>query len=94
MEELQAANLAIRSDFRSFINTSSKRTSSGKRVGKSATALSNLKSAASLVAYTAQDSQLQELIQKYQIANPALRKKFYQTAKKILEERTPSVPLI
>lgn len=78
-EELHAANLAIRSDFRSFMKTTGP-----KKVGKSQTALTGMKDTASLMAVTAQDSQLRDLLLKYQLASAASKKKFVQEAKKLL----------
>jgi hypothetical protein len=80
MDELQAANLSIRADFKSFMATSK-----GKKVAKSSTALASVKDAASAVAASAQDSQLNDIIRLYQIAPLANRKKFYTEAKKLLE---------
>ncbi len=82
MDELQAANLSIRADFKSFMATSK-----GKKVAKSSTALASVKDAASAVAASAsaQDSQLNDIIRLYQIAPVANRKKFYTEAKKLLE---------
>ena len=79
MDELQVANLAIRSDFRSFVNASkgkksSKMSSPGKTEGS-----------ASAVAFAAKDDQLQEVIQKYQTASLASRKKFVRAALEMLE---------
>lgn len=82
VDELQAANLSIRSDFRSFMKTSVK----GMRVGKSSTALSGMKDAAALAALTAQDQQLREILNRYQAASSASRKKFYAEAKRLLSE--------
>lgn len=82
-EELQAANLSIRSDFQSFYQQSSKglQKSAGRQ---SAPKVALMKDAASLVTMAAQDPQLRELLQKYQSASVATRKKFVQTAKKAL----------
>lgn len=81
MDELQAANLSIRADFKSFMATSK-----GKKVAKSATALSNVKDAATAVsAISGQDSSLNDIIRLYQSAPAANRKKFYTEAKKLLE---------
>ncbi len=80
MDELQAANLSIRADFKSFMATSK-----GKKVAKANTALGNMKDAASVVAVSAQDSQLNDIIRLYQSAPMANRKKFYSEAKKLLE---------
>ncbi|MCM0605530.1 MAG: helix-turn-helix domain-containing protein [Xanthomonadaceae bacterium] len=78
-EELHAANLAIRSDFKSFIKTTGT-----KKVGKSQTALSGMKDTASLMTLTAQDLSLREIIQKYQAASIASKKKFVIEAKRML----------
>jgi transcriptional regulator with XRE-family HTH domain len=80
MDELQAANLQIRADFKSFMATSK-----GKRVAKANTALASVKDAATVVAASAQDNLLGELIRLYQAAAPANRKKLYTVAKELLE---------
>ncbi len=79
VEELQVANLAIRSDFKSFVNTSK-----GKKTAKPAV-LGKMSGTASAVAFAAKDGQLQEVIQKYQTASPASRKKFVRAALQLLE---------
>lgn len=80
IDELQVANLAIRSDFKSFVNTSKgKKSSKGLFGGKMEGAAS-----ASAVAFAAKDDQLQEVIQKYQTASPASRKKFCRAALELL----------
>jgi transcriptional regulator with XRE-family HTH domain len=80
MDELQAANLSIRADFKSFMATSK-----GRKVAKSSTALGNVKDAASMVAVSGQDSLLNDIIKLYQSAPVANRKKFHTEAKKLLE---------
>ena len=81
VDELQAANLAIRSDFRSFVsNTKGER---GKRV-PTPQVLKGLKGTASAMAFTARDTQLQEVIQKYQTASVNSRKRFVKEALKLL----------
>jgi transcriptional regulator with XRE-family HTH domain len=75
VDELQAANLAIRSDFKSFV-TVSKGTRGGKSVAHSGTA--------SAVAFAARDAQLRELIQRYQTASSESRKKFMRAALQLL----------
>ena len=80
IEELQAANLSIRADFKSFVATSK-----GRKVSKSATALGNVKDAANAVAATSQDMQLNDIIRLYHAATMAHRKKFYSEAKRMLE---------
>lgn len=77
MEDLQVANLAIRSDFQSFAGTST-----GKKVQKPG-ALKNMANA-SAVAFVAKDSQLQAMIHKYQAASVASRKKFVKAALEML----------
>lgn len=85
VEEVQAANLAVRSDFKSFVGggkTISKKT--GKRV-PSPLALSGASDAASAFAATASDAQLRTLISAYQSATISNRKKFVKAALKMLE---------
>ena len=79
VEELQVANLAIRSDFKSFVTTSK-----GKKPAKPVV-LGKMAGTASAVAFAAKDGQLQEVIQKYQSASPASRKKFVRAALQMLE---------
>lgn len=97
-EELQAANLAIRSDFRSFLKTNNPR-----RVSKAVTplpaaeanaeggeSLPPIRDAASLISWTAslatRDSMLREILSRYHSANGASRRRFYQAARKFLSE--------
>jgi len=68
--DLQAANLAIRSDFKSFVGAGTK---SKKGTGN-----------ASAVAFAAKDPILQEIISKYQIAGVESRKKFARAAMTLL----------
>jgi transcriptional regulator with XRE-family HTH domain len=69
--DLQAANLAIRSDFKSFVGSGSSKTKKG--TGN-----------ASAVAFAAKDPILQEIISKYQIAGTESRKKFARAALTLL----------
>src|SRR3954470_20353773 len=78
VEELQAANLAIRSDFKSFVTISKGRKSA------SPMALGKVTGTASAVAYAAKDAQLREVIQRYQTASPESRKKFVRAAMQML----------
>jgi len=78
-EELQAANLAIRSDFKSFVATPK-----GKKVAKPMV-LKNIAGVASVISIASRDSQLQEVIQKYQAASATSRKKFLQAALEMLK---------
>ena len=80
VEEIQIANLAIRSDFKSFMSTMS----SPRNKGAPTTA-SALADAATAVAFAAKDNLLQEIIEKYNLASSASRKKFVKTALSILE---------
>ena len=79
--ELHAANMAIRSDFRNFLGTNGE----ARSVRKSSTALRQLQDSASLVALTAQDPQLRELIQRYTTANVADRRKLVVGARRALD---------
>lgn len=79
VDELQVANLAIRSDFKSFVTTSK-----GKKTAKPLV-LGKMAGTASAVAFAAKDGQLQEVIQKYQTASPASRKKFVRAALQMLD---------
>jgi transcriptional regulator with XRE-family HTH domain len=79
LEDLQVANLAIRSDFKSFVSNSK----GGKRVTKPLV-LEAMAGAASAVAFASKDGQLQEVIQKYQTASVASRKKFVRAALDLL----------
>ncbi|OFZ18150.1 MAG: hypothetical protein A2X94_03280 [Bdellovibrionales bacterium GWB1_55_8] len=80
LEELQAANLSVRSDFKSFMG--------GEKFDR--TALSGTKpngkvtGTASAVAVAAKDAKLREVIQRYQIATPESRKRFVRAALEIL----------
>jgi len=69
-EEIQAANLAIRSDFKSFVTQ-------GGGLKKQA-------GAAAAVAFAAKDTALRDLIVRYQAATPASRKKFVRSALELL----------
>ena len=79
VEDLQVANLSIRSDFKSFVTTTR-----GKKTAKPLV-LGKMAGTASAVAFVAKDGQLQEVIQKYQTASPANRKKFVRAALQLLE---------
>jgi len=78
-EELQAANLAIRSDFKSFVTL----TKGSKKTSKPAV-LGKMTGTASAVAFAAKDDQLRSVIQKYQSASPENRKKFVRAALQML----------
>ncbi len=70
VEDLQAANLAIRSDFKSFVTT----TRSKSRVAGTANA----------VAMAAKDTQLRDIIARYQTASVESRKRFIRAAADLL----------
>ena len=79
-EELQAANLAIRSDFKSFVKLSrGPKTAAQKR----ATPANIQNGAASAVAFSAKDDQLLEILNRYQQATATDRKKFVRAALKM-----------
>lgn len=78
VQELQAANLAIRSDFKSFVGTG------GKRTVQTPAVLSQVTGTASAVAFAAKDTKLREVIQRYQDASPESRKRFVTAAIEML----------
>ncbi len=80
MDELQAANLSIRADFKNFMAASR-----GKKVSKSSTILGSVKDVAGAVAGAAQDAQWNEMFRLLQSVPPASRKKFFAEAKKLIE---------
>ncbi|MFZ9596750.1 MAG: helix-turn-helix domain-containing protein [Bdellovibrionia bacterium] len=82
VNEIQTANLAMRSDFKSFV-TESQAAQTGKRLSKPL-ALKQLSDAASAVAIASADLELQRLLQAYQSANPATRKAFVSKAMSLL----------
>ena len=78
VEELQAANLAIRSDFKSFVGTpKGKRQSAPMMLGR-------VTGTASAVAFAAKDAQLREVISRYQGASSESRKRFVRAALQML----------
>lgn len=77
-EDLQAANLAIRSDFKSFVSNTRGRKPSA------AVVLSKMTGTANAVAFAAKDTGLREIITKYQSATPEARKKFVRSALQLL----------
>ncbi|OFZ82971.1 MAG: hypothetical protein A2583_13100 [Bdellovibrionales bacterium RIFOXYD1_FULL_53_11] len=78
-ETLRSANLSIRSDFRSFVNPAR-----GKKIVTSPSMMNGLADAASIMSATTRDQQLCDLINRYQSANPAMRKRFLKTAMRML----------
>ena len=80
VEEIQAANLAIRSDFRSFVKLSR-----GSKSKKATPAhLDGVTNAATAVAASAKDDQLREIIARYHAASITNRKKFAKAALRML----------
>ncbi|MBL7714602.1 MAG: helix-turn-helix transcriptional regulator [Bdellovibrionales bacterium] len=84
VEEVQAANLAVRSDFKSFALAGKTGKKSGKRLAAPSVLL-GASDAAQAFAATASDAQLRSLIAAYQSATLANRKKFVKAALKMLE---------
>ncbi len=78
--EIQAANFAIRSDFKSFVKVQG-----GPKPSKKSTPAGLNGIAASAFAATARDEELQRIIQRYTEASPVARKKFVKAAMKMLE---------
>lgn len=81
VDQLESANLASRSDFRSFVSLSQ-----GRKATKPAL-LGKLAGTASAVAFAAKDSQLNKVLDKYQAANIESRKRFVQAALKLLQQQ-------
>ena len=77
-EEVRAANLSVRSDFKSFVGVSNIKKS---RVSLPA---GRIAGTATAVAFAAKDNDLRELINRYQTATPETRKRFVRTAMQIL----------
>ena len=78
LEELQAANLAIRSDFKSFVGAHSGRSKSRKLTNPLLGGKASV--TASAITYAARDAQLREVISRYQSATSESRKKFVRAA--------------
>ena len=72
VSDLQAANMAIRSDFKSFVGIARKKSHGGTSVTALAAAV--------------KDPVLQEIIQKYQTAGLESRKKFHREALRMLQQ--------
>ncbi len=82
--DLQAANLAIRSDFQNFVTENGKNGSKPTSLSKKAANFTKMTGAASVLAIATRDSGLTEIIQKYQLASPATKKKFVRSALQLL----------
>jgi transcriptional regulator with XRE-family HTH domain len=74
-EDIQAANLSVRSDFQNFVSV-------GPRAPR--TQKTRVAGTASAVAVAARDSALREVIARYSTATPELRKKFVRAAMQLL----------
>ena len=79
MEEIQAANLSIRSDFKSFVGGPQK----GRRIA-APLILGKMAGTASAVTLAAKDARLREVIARYQAASTDSRKKFVRAALQML----------
>lgn len=77
-EQLQAANLAIRSDFKTFVTSAN-----GKRTGKASGAAA-IREMSGALAVTVKDKELREVFERYQSASATSRKKFVKAALKLL----------
>lgn len=92
VEQLHAANLAIRSDFKSFANiagglgSGAAARSGGSRSRSKALAPAALQGVTGAMAFTVKDPQLRELLERYRQASSASRKKFVKAALKMLPE--------
>jgi transcriptional regulator with XRE-family HTH domain len=78
VEEVRAANLSVRSDFKSFVGVSNAKKS------RAAMPAGRINGTATAVAFAAKDSDLRELINRYQTATPETRRRFVRTAMQIL----------
>ncbi len=76
-EQIQAANLAVRSDFKSFVGN-------GKPRGVAKSGV--IADAASVTAFAARDNHLHEVISKYQTASVESRKRFVRAALQLLNQ--------
>lgn len=88
LADLQSANFAIRSDFKSFMKSGGVKSIKGKRVPTPAI-LAGVAGAASAVSAKApgmSDEALAQIIQAYETASSASKKKFVKTALKLLAE--------
>ena len=84
VSDLQAANLAIRSDFQNFVSENGRGKSKGVAAHKKAVTLNKMSGAASVLAIATRDTGLSEVIQRYQSASPAAKKKFVRSALQLL----------
>jgi len=78
--DLQAANMAIRSDFRSFVGASGHRKAGSRKDASKNAAPGSVTALAAAV----KDPVLQEIIQKYRTAGQESRKKFARAALQLL----------
>jgi transcriptional regulator with XRE-family HTH domain len=75
MEDIQAANLSIRSDFKTFLNSGNGTSKKEKNIA--------VKDVASLVALATQDGKLMDLLQKYHLAPIAAKKRFFEKTREL-----------
>lgn len=80
VEQLHAANLSIRSDFKSFAHVAG-----GKRT-KKALPQATLQGVTGAMAFTVKDPQLREVLERYRLASTTSRKKFVKAALKMLPQ--------
>jgi transcriptional regulator with XRE-family HTH domain len=82
IDELQAANLSVRSDFRSFVGGIRSLTPAQEARKRTPTRSSPLTAPAELLAaaLTTRDRQLRAVIERYQAASPASRRRFLKAA--------------
>lgn len=88
-EELQAANLAVRSDFRSFVHSASGKRGrspglSGPQVLRSMNGMQSALAVSSAASSTIRDTQLQEILSRYQVASQESKQRFVKAALKLL----------
>ncbi|MGK5088349.1 helix-turn-helix transcriptional regulator [Bdellovibrionota bacterium FG-2] len=90
-EDIQAANLSVRSDFRSFVGGTKGGAAKGSKTrvptGKTRkpTAFNGTASAVATAALAAKDSHLCEILKRYQSASIDVRKKFVRSAMQIFD---------
>ncbi len=85
VEDVRAANLAVRSDFKSFLDSSGAPSSQARGAKKANEHSKVANSISRTVSGTVKDAQLRELISRYQSAPPKTRKRFMAAAKELLQ---------
>ncbi len=88
LEDIQAANLSVRSDFRSFVggttSSSTKKSRALTRTRKP-TSFNGTASAVATAALAAKDAHLCEILKRYQSATVDVRKKFVRSAMQLFD---------